>query len=482
MLSLLDFPDSCTAEEAVRLVGVIAGHNANVDDLPSLRTLRLWRAKKLLSQGGRRFTRKNILEVLGILRLRAEGVTTGAAAERCVLLNEEQLLLLLSGPQVTSAIMANSFAEVTLQLLAKGILDQYRRVIQGAVVGHADDRRTGIENTPISLRQAAARLGRLYFEEGREDQAASVHALLVLATKPLSKWAPQAIWSLPDATDAVLVDPDYRVPSEDCEVIAQQAEGVTLDDLIENRLHAELSQTLAKLGDDADPVYTSIREFIGRHPLATNRELHGLYARPELPTAAVEFVHSLYNPVHADFALQGQVRRCPFCRALMGRDNRCTLQGCREDHPQMSQAEQVPLDNALVARPEVLKYWVDPARDELRLYDALLGAGISADLYPHSDRCDVSVGDDIGVDVKDYRDPAQLARKLNRGIGGLALYRRSILAVSDRRTRSGDYIARLREQLSPAVRQKLEVQSVSDTIRALRRDYKAPRGTHARQA
>jgi hypothetical protein len=130
----------------------------------------------------------------------------------------------------------------------------------------------------------------------------------------------------------------------------------------------------------------------------------------------------------------------------------------------------------------VLKYWVDPAREELRLYDALRAAGIQAALYPHADRCDVAIGDDVGVDVKDYRDPAHLARKLNRGIGGLARYRRGLLAVADRRARHGDYIGRLREQLLPDTRERLEVRSVGETIRVLKRGYQEQRGTHARQA
>jgi len=486
MLTLLDLPDSCTAEEAARLVTTLAGQLSIAEEPPSLRTLRLWRGKQLLSKGGRQFTRKNLLEVLCIMRLRAEGVTTGTAAEKCIALDEERLLLFLTAPQVMLGGTPSSFAWVTLQVLAKGILEQYRRVALGAIVGHSNDRRTGItgiENTPTSLRQASARLGRLYFEEGREDQVASLHTLLVLGTKPLREWAPQAVWTLPDAADAVLIDPDYRVPSEDCESIAQQAEGVSLDDLIENRIHSELSQTLAKLGDNADTAYTSIREFIGRHPLATHRELHGLYARPELPNAAVEFVRTLYIPVHADFAVQGLVCRCQSCRALVRRDGSCMLQGCREDHPQTQFAESLDLDDALIARPEILKYWIEPAREELRLYDALHSAGISVDLYPHSDRCDVAVGDDVGVDVKDYRDPAHLARKLNRGIGGLAFYRRCILAVADRRGRSGDYIARLREQLTPETRKRMEVRTVSDTIRELKRAYMKGRSeTRARQA
>ncbi len=478
---ITDVPARCRAEEVLALASGLAERLAITGELPSIGSLRSWRSKGLLTKEGRNFTRRNILEVLGVTRLRGEGMSVGAAAERCRALDEERLQLFLSLDQVSLAPTPSDFAEVTLQLLAKGILEQYRLVTLGAIVGHAEWHGRSL-SMPTSLRQACARLGRLNLEEGREDLSASIHLLLSRCMTPLHEWAPRSIANIPDSASVVLVDPDYRVPSEECEAIAQQAEGVKLDDLIENRLHSSLTQTLAKLGDDADCSYTTIREFIGRHPLATNRELHGLYARPDLPTPAVEFVHSLYTPVHQDHATGRLVGRCGYCRSLIGRDARCTLQGCREDHPRTQPKEQIPLDEALIARPEVLKYWVDPAREELRLYDVLRRAGIPASLYPHSDRCDVSIGDDVGVDVKDYREPVHLARRLNRGIGGLAHYRRSILAVADRRARIGDYVERLREQLLPELRQRVEVRSVSETARLLKRDFQEKRGPHARQA
>src|SRR5919204_2591650 len=103
MMTLLDLPESCTAEEAVGLVGTLAGHLASPGDVPSLRTLRLWRSKQLLSKGGRQFTRKNLLEVLGTMRLRIDGVTTGAAAEKCTALDEARLLTPVTAPRTMPA-------------------------------------------------------------------------------------------------------------------------------------------------------------------------------------------------------------------------------------------------------------------------------------------------------------------------------------------------------------------------------------------
>src|SRR5207253_7380272 len=117
---------------------------------------------------------------------------------------------------------------------------------------------TGLPNPPIALQQAMARLGRLSFESGCEDENASIHMLITRCTAPLSTWAPKPLDTLPEYADAVLVDPAYRVPSEDCETIAQQAEGGALDDMLEHRMHTDLMNALGRLGADADVAYTTV--------------------------------------------------------------------------------------------------------------------------------------------------------------------------------------------------------------------------------
>jgi hypothetical protein len=480
-LKASQLPDNSTAEEAA---AVLAGLLSDVDGIgpaPTVRTLRLWKSRSWLTRGSRAYTRRNLLEVLAIVRLRSQGYSTAAAAQRCLVLDEDRLLRVIADPETPSGRPVLEYGRITLDLLARGILEQFRLAGDGAVVGHSGNLMPGIPHTAGTLRIAAARLGRLYFEEGREDRAASAHALLRLCTQPLRNWAPAALSGL--AGSAVLIDAEYLVPSEDCDLLARQSDGVNAEDLVEHRLHEELISSLVKLPDrDAATAYTSIREFIGRHALASVAELHGVYARPELPTAAADFVRSLYSPVHAGRAVSGMVTRCRFCRALVDPDGRCRLSGCQEDHPRAQTSEQIPVGDALEAAPEVLKYWVDPAREELRIYDALRRRRLAASLYPHSDRCDVALGDDIGIDVKDYRDPTVLARRLNQGIGGLAYYPRAILAVADRRARIADYIGRIREQLSPSVRARLEVRSVSETVRTLLRESRNQGEANARPA
>src|SRR5439155_1881763 len=156
-------------------------------------------------------------------------------------------------------------------------------------------------------------------------------------------------------------------------------------------------------------------------------------------------------------------------RGLIGADDRCILSGCRDDHPRTRIGVALDLADARIATRHVLKYWCDPAREEIRLFDGLIKSKVNAHLYPHSDRCDVAVGEEIGVDVKDFRDPVRLARRLNRSLGGLALYPRVIVAVADRRALGTAYIERLREQLTDDVARRVEVWSVRETLRLLRR-------------
>src|SRR5437660_2585648 len=128
MLNLGDVPESCTAEEAVAVVSSLARRLAISGEVPSLRTLRLWRSRQLLSRSGRRLTRRNLLEVLGIMRLRGEGVTTGAAAQRCAAIDEERLLSLVTVVAAAPLTTPADFAEVTLILLARSVLEQFHLV------------------------------------------------------------------------------------------------------------------------------------------------------------------------------------------------------------------------------------------------------------------------------------------------------------------------------------------------------------------
>lgn len=465
MISINSLPDTCTAEEAVDYIAQLAPQFGIQGRMPDVRTLRLWRSKALVTVKGRSFIRRNVLEVLVMLKLQQEGFMQQNAAQRAISFNDDDLRLQLVGSTATARTSVEADSMITLQLLARGIVDQFNAVRQGAIVGHTDRFKTGFENTPRTLREAMARLGRLYFISGLEDRAASVHELLGLCMTPLATWAPPALTQLSRYRDLILIDPSYRVPSEDCASIVEEMPSGNISDLVEHHLHDSLREILKKLGSDSDYAYTTIREFLGRHPMVSTRELLNLTMNPELTEESIGFVRSLYTPVHHHDAVNGYVRRCAHCYGLIRANGRCVLDGCQADYI-TAETEPIPLAEARLAQPEVLKFWIDPAREELRLYDTLRSVPEFEQLtylYPNSDRCDVAIGEEVGIDVKDYRSPILLGRRLNRSIGGLIHYKLRILAIAQRRWSSA-YTELLVEQLSPDLQTTLKVMSVDETI------------------
>lgn len=370
-------------------------------------------------------------------------------------------------------------ATTAIALLAHGVLEQYRRCQHGQVVGRSSDGTPGT-GIPLLLRQAQGQLARLALEEGRFDTFSSVHELLANCQRPLHEWAPVAVAAEPHLAGLVLIDPDYRVPTEDCEVLTAGQSG-TYADMVEVQLFEELKAALAEYPDEAsrDVAYTLIRGFIAEYPLATRQELSDRVRDKRLNDPAADFLERAYEPAHAAEARQRQVPRCGHCRARLSVETgECTLTSCRYLHPAPLAGPAVPLTLARLARPELLRYWTDPAQEELRLYRALRTAHgeEKVALYPHHDRCDVALGETWGVDVKDHRDPQRLARQLNESLGGLLHYPpgQRILAIATRRAQQPHYLRQLRQALRPEVRAQLQVLSVTETIKKLK---KVPRGS-----
>lgn len=464
-----DLPPATTAEEAIPLITRLAADQGIDPKHFDLRTLRLWRTKKQITVEGRKVSRRNLLEVVFILRRRGEGLTQLAASSEALAMTEEQLEQAIAAPAATplvSSTHAGLSGKQTLTRLAQGILDQFQAVEGGAVVAY-NDVLVPETITPTRLQQAQAFLGRHYFEEGQEDTSSSLHILLTQCTTPLKNWAPQAL--LTDVNrDFVLINGFYKIPSAECRDLAEDGRGYSLLDFRQHDLHQELREAVEKYGLQRDEKYTQIREFIGRNPLAT-RATFGELRDTALRSDTIEWIESLYEPAHASLANQDRlVASCSRCHSLLMPDGTCTLEGCMEQYRDRHALALYPLNEVLLARPEVRKYWCDPAREELRLFDALNKGKLKGkvQLYPQSDICDVGV-EHIAIDVKEHRDPVNLARMLNDHRSDLALYDLAILAISDRYW-TKHYGERLTEKLDAANHRKWRVMSVSDAIRFVR--------------
>lgn len=435
---------------------------------PTDRSLRDWRNEEILTKTGRKFTARNLLEAIRVKQLRDRGLPVALIKDQVHDATEEQLIEAIQKPEAStrSTSSLQPEAERAVALLARGVLQQFQSVQQGGIVGVTSQFSAGKE-IPLALRQAQAHLARLYLECGLDDRVASVHELLVLCKQPLRAWAPPPIATHEEYADAILIDTDYVVPSEDCEAIAEQ--GGHLEDLVERQFHKALMVALEKLPDEERaPAYTLVRRFIAEHPVATHEEWRGIRNDPHLTQETARFFETIYEPAHADIAFGGAVPRCIRCHGYVRRDGSCILASCRHMQKKAGVGERIRVADAFVARSAILKFWCDPAREELRLFRELhrfYGSVVS--LYPHVDRCDVSVGNEIGIDVKDYRDPIRLARKLNRDLGGLRLYPRRIVAIANRRTVDESYMVRFKEQLVPSTRDVIEIMTVQDVIDSL---------------
>lgn len=419
---------------------------------PALADLQEWHTLGLLTNPpDKPLAARQLLEAAYTAGHLPQYPSPAALAERLRQLSDHGLRLALLQPDQPRVAQA-------ITLLAQGIIAQHEIAKNGRPVGLST-------TIPLALRQAQAQLARLALEHGLPDTFASVHELLHLCRRPLAQWAPPPVRDDTRYATAVLIDENYRVPSEDCGHFAAARDG-GLANIIEQQLFEKLQQALQPLDEpERDSAYTRIRRFIAEHPLATRAEWQQLRTDPRLTSLTV-FLEEVYEPAHAAQARQHLVPRCARCRGAMRPEGGCGLASCRERPYPPKETTPVSIAEAFVARPEVLRYWCDPAQEELRLYRALVKARGEAlvQLYPHQDRCDVSVGSDIGIDVKDYRDPVRLARRLNADLGGLKYYPHRVLAVATRRARNPEYMSLLREQLRADLRRSLHVMSVRDAI------------------
>lgn len=440
-------------------------------DLPTARTVREWRTAGVLTQEGRKFTARNILELLHAAQLRDQGYGISVVRTRLNALSDQDLErelrsavpALFSAPPAPPQLISEGELERTVSLLCMGIVQQYQHTQGHKLVGI-------YEHIPKELRQAQTQLSRMAILHRQEDRYASVHELLHSCIRPVHVWAPSPLKTHPAYRHLELINEEFMIPTEECRLLAEKSS--PLANLIEHQFYQTLRTALGRLAEHHQVrIYTLIRGFIAEHPLATEGELAALKRDPRLlaDPALMAFLDQSYPHAHAHEAVNKQVLRCLHCNAPI-RKGECRLPTCRALNPDTQLGEAVPLDQARIVHSELMGYWCDPAQEELRVFRELSRVyGDRAELYPRLDACDISVGP-IGIDVKDHRDPVKLAHKLNEGIGGLALYSQKYLAVATRRAVDSSYIPQLEDALSPALRSSLKVLSVDDTIRAVHKE------------
>lgn len=466
-------------------------------ELPVLRTVRSWRAKQILSQPkGQEFGFRQILEGLVTALLLKKGWTLAAIAQVLPSFPEDalegQIIAEADGQDPTWSPAMLSFslptghrrafdlAEDAVVLLAQGILRQYDRVISGREIVCQHD------SMPPELYKAMCKLGRLYIEEGLSDRAACVHDVLERARYSLDsdEWELEIFrqrefrfWKV------TLIDPDLRVPTSDCSAIANLSGGFGEDNVIEHRLYTQLRDATERLGSRRQhKAYTALRELVGRHSLIAERQLLDYLVNNDLTPLQGMITDNFFDQVAELWLIDGLAHSCAHCGTLMRPhpnkklfpEGRCPIRLCighDASNAKLFQRLDPRQDRLLIAKPQILNYWTGPAIDELAICDAARQNGLSSELYPESDLCDVSINERvIGIDAKSYTSPVSLALRLNRSIGGLIHYRRRIIAISNRLIEQNpDYLSTLQSTLDKkGETATLEVRSVSSVIEFLK--------------
>lgn len=365
---------------------------------------------------------------------------------------------------------ALELAHDAIPLLAAGLADHFRRARAGQPLVH---------DAAMSpwLRSAMLRFASLYVLYGRAVQADGAHTLVAHCTQPLR----EREWDLPvfDAPEfhfhgIRLLDAGTRLPTIECIDIASHTASEL--DLKEQQAFAQLESTCDLFGSRGAEVYSALREFITRHPIATVAEQRRFLEARSLQLAA-PFLASCYEQIQPHHLVKGGLFRCATCGAPLIESTvdahvSCPVRQCKafESPVQRELARAVNQQDALIVKAHILVYWCGPGQDEIALYDTATAdpPGLDAALYPGRDRCDVSLdAESVGIDVKSHANPFVLANSLNRGLGGLELYAKKIIAINDQSlSRFPDYLDILRRECN---RRDVEFTSVS----ALRRDMRA---------
>lgn len=359
----------------------------------------------------------------------------------------------------------------TLRLLAAGLVLQHQACTRGAILDARDER--GRTLTPKLLLRAQARLSRLQIASGELARADSLHQLVADCRQPLGDWAPAALLEGdPALAELVLIDPEVRSPTPECVSLGQ--EGQNLADVKEDVWFTKLRDQLrtVPLPKNRSDAYTRLRRFIVAHPVATQAELDELIGQLDADTLLPllgPLVQEMYPALVT--TSEAPLGRCGHCGSLIeaGDPPHCTSARCREEHREAWVRDQVDPTDVRVLRGELVLYWVNPGRDELRLFDRLSEHRDDVTLYPNQDEVDLGLGGErnIGLDLKDYASMPTLARRFHRELGGLAFYRRGIVVVTDRGTRVRGEARR--DQLKEKFEElgiPLEVMTVHDVLEA----------------
>jgi hypothetical protein len=312
-----------------------------------------------------------------------------------------------TSPRATGKPLTLSFDEITLHLLATGLMSLARTFERGEVLALP---------YPQPLQQGMNRLAVATLRRGVAPPQ-SLADCLRWCRQPLSQWPVQLI----EVEDEEAILLDGVLPTDFCESWALAGASPDVEaELSEQRiLHGVLDFCR---NAEAPGTYVAFRRLIIERPVLSEWELQQKKNSPELEILA-EHIESAYERSPAACITREQTLFCcSTCGNLMlqsaGGTRLCEEERCRRAPNHVVPDRELQASEGILWLKRGLRRFVAaPGRGELRMEAALRERGLEVELWPQFDLYDLRVrfedGEAWAVDVKDWGYPRLLARHVN---------------------------------------------------------------------
>lgn len=306
---------------------------------------------------------------------------------------------------------------------------------------------------PASLQRAVNRMTISCRVRGLEPPT-SVAELLQWAHEPVSSWPLRLSDDLVSDGDVLLSN---GVPTRLCEEWALDVDDVEAE-LAERRVILEvLHQCRDELADQE--AYVAFRQLLIDSPVLNEEEYLDARSGPYLASLA-EFIERAYERPGAHLVADGVFQQCGRCRNLSVPTPHgwlCVEDDCARLQYRRGRALAATANIRTVSRG-LRAFVTGPGRPESRLLRWLTDKGYQPEPYPDFDACDIRIpvpgrpGRWWAVDVKSWRNPALLARRLKRRPPRVPEWADRCFVVVDReRTRNRSGYVQLVNALVPGL-------------------------------
>ncbi|WP_245847859.1 hypothetical protein [Lentzea kentuckyensis] len=285
------------------------------------------------------------------------------------------------------------------------------------------------------------------------DPPGSVADLLRLAHEPFSEWPLRLQKDLVGDGDILMAS---GMPTRLCEEWALDVDDVEAE-LSERRVVLEVLHWCREMRDQR--AYVEFRQLLIDNPVLDGEEFLDVRSKPYLAPLA-QYIHQAYERPGAHLAAGGVFQECGRCHNLSvptPHGWRCVEDDCARLQYRAGRELSATSDIWTVGRG-LRTFVTGPGRAESRLLRWLDQKDFEPEAYPEFDLCDIRIpvpnqpGRWWAVDVKSWRNPALLARRLRRRPPRVPEWADKLFVVVDReRTRGRPGYVQLVTSLVPGL-------------------------------